>query len=221
MNPKRMLPLSGVVFVAVVILAVGGLGGNTPGTDAPAAEVASFYDDDAIQQAVAGFLLAASVPFLVIFGIGLATALSPREARQSSVWELVLIGGTILTGGTVLVVALIHFALVDGAEQGISGGALQALNSLDGNTWVAFNAAFGVMMLGAAGTLLSRTGGYRRLGWIALVLGIALFIPFADFFALLLTAIWIIVISVMMARGAGQALPAAPLEQGAATSTNS
>lgn len=65
------------------------------------------------------------------------------------------------------------------------------------------------MMLGAAGSLLGTARGYRWLGWAALVLGIALFIPFADFFALLLTLIWIIVTSVMAFRLKLGATPAA------------
>jgi hypothetical protein len=67
-------------------------------------------------------------------------------------------------------------------------------------TWAAFNAAFGVIMLGAAGSLLADGRGGRWLGWVALLLGIALFIPYADFIALLLTLIWIIVTSVLLFR---------------------
>jgi len=67
-----------------------------------------------------------------------------------------------------------------------------------------FNPALGVMMLGAAGTLLSRSAGRRWLGWVALFLGIALFIPFADFVALLATGAWIIVTSVLELRSGRQ-----------------
>ena len=95
--------------------------------------------------------------------------------------------------------SFVHFALANGADEEISPTALQALNTLDGNTWMVFNPAFGVMMLGAAGTLLS-AGVLRPLGWIALVLGVAAFIPFADFFALLATLLWIVVTSVVLAR---------------------
>ena len=205
MDLKRLLPLSGVVFVALVAFAVVVLGGSTPGSDASAAELASFYDNETARQGIAGFVLAASVPFLVIFGVGLATALSPREAGRSSIWELMLIAGTVLTGGMVLVVAFLHFALVDSVDQGVSGSALQALNALDNNTWIAFHPAFGVMMLGAAGVMIPRAHGHRWLGRIALVLGIALFIPVADFVALLLTAVWIIVASVMLFREGARA----------------
>jgi hypothetical protein len=54
-------------------------------------------------------------------------------------------------------------------------------------------------MLGAAGLLLS-AGIMRWLGWIALVLGVAAFIPFADFFALLATLAWIVAVSLLQVR---------------------
>jgi hypothetical protein len=74
------------------------------------------------------------------------------------------------------------------------------LNLLDGNFWVAANPALGVMMLGAAGWLLGRVGRYNALGWVALILGIGLFIPFVDFIALLLSLLWIMVTSVLVYR---------------------
>jgi hypothetical protein len=66
---------------------------------------------------------------------------------------------------------------------------------------MAFNPAFGVLMLGAAGVLISaRTLPW--LGWVALVVGIAAFVPFADFFALLATLLWIAATSVILTRRA-------------------
>ncbi len=46
------------------------------------------------------------------------------------------------------------------------------------------------------------TKGYRIMGWIGLVLGIGQFVPFADFPALLLTGVWLIVASIMFYRSA-------------------
>ena len=91
--------------------------------------------------------------------------------------------------GSVLVTAFVHFALANGGDEELSPSALEALNSLDGNAWMLFNPAFGVMMLGAAGVVLSGES-LRWLGWTALVLGVAAFVPFADFFALLGTLVW-------------------------------
>lgn len=209
MDVRRLLPLSGVVFVVLALIAVIGLGGDTPDTDAPVAEVASYYDDNAVRQAVGAFLLAVSVPFLVFFAASIAIRLGrPPEDRPA--WRYVVLAGATLTAATLLITAAVVFALADGGDNGVSGEALQALNVLGADTWVAFNASFGVMMLGAAGCLLGGALVPRWLGWVALALGILLFIPFADFFALLLTLIWIIVVSIVLFGRAGAGEPAAP-----------
>jgi hypothetical protein len=59
---------------------------------------------------------------------------------------------------------------------------------LDGDSWIAWNSAFGVMMLGAGATVFTWALP-RWMGWLAIALGVLLFIPFADFFALLVTMI--------------------------------
>jgi hypothetical protein len=200
MDGKRLAPLSGLVFVVLAVVAVVGIGGSTPDNGASAAKLASFYDANEVRQFVACFILGAAVPFLVFFGIALARAASPTEG-QAGFWNQVVFAGTILEAGALLVVVLAHFALVDAANNA-SPGALQAINALDANDWVAFNPALGVLMLGAAGALLT-AGKLRWLGWIALPLGIALFIPFADFFALLAGLLWIAVTGIVLARRAG------------------
>jgi hypothetical protein len=204
MDVKRFLPLSGVAAVAVVVFAVAALGGNTPGNDASGAEVASYYDAHQVREIAAAFLLAASAPLLVIFGASLAAALWPSEAERRPVWELVLLAGSALAAGAFVVVALLTFALADVPAK-LGADAPQALNVLDNDAWVAFNSGLGVMMLGAGGSLLARTRLYRRLGWAALALGIALFIPFVDFVALLLSGVWIVVTSVMLCRERAEA----------------
>jgi hypothetical protein len=196
MDTKRLFPLGGIAFVVLVVVTIVGIGGSTPGTDASAAELASFYDHHAVRQGVGSFMLAAAAPFVLLFGIGLAT-----RAGAISTWGYVLLAGTILVAGAVLLTAFVHFALANGADEEISPVALQALNSLDGNTWMAFNPAFGVMMLGAAGVMISARV-LTWLGWTALVVGIAAFIPIADFFALLATLLWIAVTGVLLAREA-------------------
>jgi hypothetical protein len=198
MPRSRLFALSGIVFVALCAIAIVGVGGSTPGPDATGDELATFYDDNAVRQGVGTFLLAASAPFVLLFGIGLATG-PVRGDRGISAWGHVLVGGTILVAGAVLLASFAHFALANGGDEGISPSGLEALNALDANTWMAFNPAFGIMMLGAAGVLLSGSAS-RWLGWIALVLGVAAFIPLLDFFALLGTLVWIAVAGALQAR---------------------
>jgi len=190
-----MLPLSGIAFVVLVVVAIVGLGGSTPGTDDSGAEIASFYDAHEVRQGVAAFVIAASVPFLVFFATALADAASLE--RRWTLSARAAVAGSAVTGAVILVIAMIHFALADGADD-VAPGGLEALNMLDNSFWVAFNPALGVMMLGAGATLVDRATAYRWLGWSAVVLGVALFIPFADFFAMLLTGLWIIVTSIFL-----------------------
>jgi hypothetical protein len=207
----RWLPLSGLVSVTLIIISVVGLGGSTPDEGASAAKVQSFYGDGPARQYVATFLLAAAAPFVVAFAVRLAATSWPTDHRRP-IWELILVGGGVLFAGAILGTAFVHFALTAAGDKGVSGDAIRILNILDADSWVLFNPALGVMMLGAAGVLLTHVTTTRWMGWAALILGIALFVPFADFFALLLSGVWIVVESVMLYRQSptATALSAAP-----------
>jgi uncharacterized membrane protein len=61
--------------------------------------------------------------------------------------------------------------------------------------------------------MLSGSGERRWLGWIALVLGVALFIPFADFVALLAMLFWILVTGLVQARARRTTSTASPGRQ--------
>jgi hypothetical protein len=186
------------------------LGGDTPSEGASAAEVLSFYDEHSVRQGIAAFVFAASVPFLVFFAVSLAATVPWSEgAERPGIWRHVVVAGSAVAGAALVISAWVHFALADGADNDLSGEALQALNALDASSWVAFNAGLGVMMLGAAGCVIPRARAALPvwLGWAALVLGIALFIPFVAFPGLILTLLWIIVVSVMLFRRS-EALPA-------------
>jgi hypothetical protein len=194
-----LLALSGVAFVILALVAVVGVGGDTPDNEASAQKVLSFYNDHQDRQIIAAFILAASTPFLAIFGACLALAAWPAHSGRRRVWPILLAGGAILTAGSFVLGAFVHFALADAADKA-AASTLQGLNVLDSDTWMVWNSSLGLMMLGAAGSLMLYSRAYRVMAWIALVAGLALFIPFADFAAILVTAIWIIVASIMLYR---------------------
>ncbi len=208
MSTNRMLSLAGPAFVVTALVSVIAFGGSSPDSAASPAEVASFYDSGIWGQALASFLLTASIPFLVVFAIELSGVTSRPGPHPA--WSYLLIGGSVLLGATLAVAAMVHFALADAGDNGFSPTVLQALNVLDGNTWVAFNTGLGVTMLGAAGCLWRAAGTERWLGRLALVLGVLLFVPYADFFALLVSLIWIVVVGVLRARAPRPGHVAAP-----------
>jgi hypothetical protein len=200
----RWLPLSGAAAVLLVVASFAGLGGDTPGSGDSAAKISAYYDSHQVREMIASFVLAASAPLFVLFGVSLAMALWQGDAPRRPVWQGILAVGSAVAGGAFLVAALIHVALIQTADNsGVSSGALQALAGLDESSWVAFNGGLGVLMLGAAGALLARKAS-PVLGWIALVAGLALFVPFADFVALIVSGLWIIVVSVKQFRAEPQ-----------------
>lgn len=205
----RLLPLSGVAAVVLIVVAFVGLGGDTPTSEDSGATINAFYDSHQAREFIASFVLAAAAPFLVIFAVSLALALWPAGGSGRALWQFVLIAGGAVAGLAFVLTGLLLFALTDAADQSnFSESALQALNVLSSDAWVAFNAGLGVMMLGAAGSLFARKA-YPVLAWIALVVGIASFIPFADFVALIVAGLWIIYTSIQLYRRPGAFAPAA------------
>jgi hypothetical protein len=197
-----------LAFVVIVVVTFVAIQGDTPDSESSAARVVSYYSDHQNSQFATAFLLAAAAPFLVFFGVNLALALWPPPGERRPLGPSVLAVGSAIAGLGFMVAAHGVFAVADGVDH-LTPEALQALNVLDADSWLVFNSGLGVMMLGAAASLLPRGRSVRFLGWSALVLGIALFIPFADFFALALSGIWIIVVSIMQFRGSPNLAPSA------------
>jgi hypothetical protein len=202
MTMRRLLPLTGIGFVAMIVLAVL-LAAGTPATTASGAKVATYYDSHQARMVAISFVFMAAALLFVIFASTLGRVLSPTEDRSRSIWGQVLFGGAVLFAAAAGVVAALNFALADSPTK-ISEPALQALNLFLGDSWAFWNGALGVFMLGAAGAWLGSTLGVRWLGWVALVLGLALFIPFADFFAFLASGLWIVGASIVLFNRTGE-----------------
>jgi hypothetical protein len=140
MRMDRLFPLGGIAFVALVVVTLV-VGGSTPEPGDTAAEVVSFYDQNEVRQFITSFVFAATVPFLILFAVGLRSAVG---GDRGLLWSQVAVAGAILAGGVILVTAAIHFALLDAANQDeVAQEALAAFNVLEGSTWVAYNAGFG------------------------------------------------------------------------------
>src|SRR5438093_13176570 len=152
MDVKRLLPAAGIVFVALIVTTLL-VGGNTPGDTASGAKLVSYYDAHQTRVVLAAFLLAAATPFLIAFVASMATRWTPDDGGNP--WRLMFVGGSVLAAAAFGLTAVLTFGLADVPDK-LSGSALQAVNVLNEGTWMMFNPALGVMMLGAAGTLLSR-----------------------------------------------------------------
>lgn len=203
MRSQRLAPLSGIVFVVLVVIGFGPVGGSTPATDDSPADITTFWANHHDKEFAALILVLFGALFLAIFVASLRDR-ARGAGGGGELWSnVILVGGSVAVAGF-LTAVVFHAALADGGNRHISGDAMLALTALDSNSFFAFAIPIGIMMFGAAGATI-RTGMLPRwLGWAALVLGIVSFTP-VGFIAFGLTGIWIIIASILMSRSAAPA----------------
>jgi len=195
-SSPRLAPLTGIVFVVLLILAFVVIEGETPDIDDSAQKITSFYHDDQGKHIAAVVLVALSTIFLTVFAVSLREFL--RLPGESDFWPTVaLVGGAVAVAGF-LVAAGIHLALIDGGDKNISPDAMVALNAIDADDFFGFATPLGIMLLGAGGATLRAGAALPKwMGWAAIVLFVVFFTP-VGFAAFGLTGIWIIIASVLM-----------------------
>ena len=201
MKSPRFAPLTGAIFVVLLVIGFIPLGGNTPDTDASAAKIISFYDDHQTKEILAIVVVALAALFLALFAVAIRDYL--RDTGGGEFWPTVALVGAAIGVAGLFVAGGMHFALVDGANlshnRTLSPDAMVALNALDNDNFIAFSVPLGIMLFGAGGAVLKGAALPKWMAWVAIVLGIIFFTP-VGFFAFGLTGIWIIVASVMTYR---------------------
>jgi hypothetical protein len=202
MNTKVIGPLTGILFVILVIVAVL-VSGETPATDDSAEEIVDFYLDNDDSQQLASALLALGCVALIFFLGSLRRALRAAAGDEGGLSTVVLLGGVVIAVGA-SIFAGIGFTLGDAADE-LPPDAVLTLNALNSDMF--FTVAVGTAVFNLAlGLAILRHGGLPRpLGWVALVIGIFGLTPLG-FFAFLATGIvivWASVVLAMEARGGG------------------
>jgi hypothetical protein len=194
MNPKLIGPLMGIVFVVLVIVAFA-VGGETPDVDDSAQKVVSFYVDNDSEQQIAAALLALGCVAFTFFLGALRRTLRAAAGDEGGLSTVVLVGGVMIIVGASIFAGL-TFTLGDAADE-LPASATMALNALNSDMF--FPVAVGTAVFNLAlGLAVLRHGGLpRRLGWLAIVVGIAGLTP-AGFFAFLATGLVVVWASVVL-----------------------
>jgi hypothetical protein len=207
---RQLLTLSGLAAVIVLVVAFG-IGGDTPGSGDAAASVKAFYVDHGSAQRAGAFLIMIAVPLLVFFATAVRSVLVENGDAATRIWANIFFAGAAIASSGLLLGASLGFALASSPED-LSGSSIQALNAFSEETWPAFTAGIGVLLLGAAGAMIPLPTGLRWLGWAALVLGIVTFTPLG-FIGFVGAGLWIVLTSVAIAMRlrTPQTTPRAPL----------
>jgi hypothetical protein len=201
---ERYAPLTGVVFVVIVVIAFL-WGGSTPDPHDSTIKVASFYTKHRDQQTAVAFVLAIGAAFLPFFASSLKRALdwSGGTSRLSNA----AFGGAIVATVGFFILSTVHVALADSAGK-TPPLVTQTLNVLDGNDFVPAAAGMGIFLIASGLAILRYRALAAGLGWAALIIGIVIFTP-AGFIGFLLSGIWVLVTSIVLFM-AGRPQPQAP-----------
>ncbi|MDH6449012.1 MULTISPECIES: hypothetical protein [unclassified Streptomyces] len=197
----RVAPLTGLA--AVVFTVVGFLlFGDTPAYDAPGRQVRFYYADHQGQLGVSLYFLVVAAVLFVFFAAYLARLVRDVPPGDGWLHRVVFAGGVLVAVGF-LIGATLTLALLDLAdESSATPQALQALNAVNEDFFIPFVGGMGLMLL-ATGLATARASASplpRWLSWAAVVLGVLVFVPWVGFFAFMAAGIWVIIVSVLLAR---------------------
>jgi hypothetical protein len=205
MSAKQIGPLTGILFVALVVAAFI-VGGETPDTNDSVQKVVSFYTDNDSQQMIAAVLLSFGAAAYLFFLGTLRQVLRRVPGDEGGLSTVMMLGGLMQVAGLSLFAGL-TFTLGDAADD-ISGTATQAIHVLNNDLFLPLAVGTMVFNLALALAVLRHGGLPRWIGWVSLVIGIASLTPLG-FFGFLADGILIVIISVILTRAAGAAPAAA------------
>jgi hypothetical protein len=201
---ERYAPLSGLLAVALLVVAFIVTGTDSVDSDDSTAKVLKFWLDNDGEQMAGAFIGAlAAVPLLWFFG-SLRSAFRIAEGGTGRLSSIAYAGGIVLVAFAVVDSSL-QFATADTAGD-VPPLVTQSLSVLYGDFFLGFPVGVGTFLL-ASSLVILRTGVLPAwLGWVALVLGIVSLTP-VGFFAFFVVLAWIAIVSVMLYR---QQSPPAP-----------
>ena len=207
MRARALLPLFGILAVALVVGSFVVIGETPDGNDSLSKIVSFYRAHDSDVQAGGIMLMAAAAAFLA-WAVQVRSLLFLAEGGSATRATMGLVGSAVFAIG-LAIFAGISIALGDSPDK-LSPAALQALNSLSADLFPPLAVGGVIMLFGFGLATLSTRALPVWLGWVAVIGGVGALTPawFVPFIAL---GVFIIVSSVIMAtRVPGGAVTAAP-----------
>ena len=194
----RWAPLSGVVFAALWVVAILLFGDGPGDTDQ---EIASFYDsdDNRDDQSLAWALVALATLFFLWFLAELRVRLLAAEGQPARLTALAF--GSGLVSAVLFLLSMTVWAATsfahDEAEFSADPGTVRLLDSTGYVLWASAG-SMSIPLVVAVSLIALRTRVFPVwLGWVGLVLALALIIAFA-FIPVLALFAWVALLGILM-----------------------
>jgi hypothetical protein len=189
-------PLTGALFVLILIVGLAVLGEEPPGVDEDVGEIVDFYIDNDT-EIYAGVILEGLAAVLLVFFAGSLRKVLRAAEGEGGTLSLVALVGLVIVAVGFAVDASISLALVETVED-VDPVAVQTMAALFENDFVPFAVGAMVFVL-ALGISTLRHGAFPKwLGWVAIALGVLSVTPIA-FVTVIGAALLVGITSVMMA----------------------
>jgi hypothetical protein len=203
-------PVTGLLFVGVTLASVA-ISGNTPNSDASGAHVIAFYEAHRNSQRASDLLFVLAALFLVFFAGSLHGYLRSTAAAATAS-ALMLVGAAVLAVG-ITVLAGLGYALAD-VPGHLGVGAAQALNVLSNDVFYTLLVGGCVFGIASAVAILRGAALPNWLGWVAVVIGVAMATP-AFWISAIVLFIWVLIVSALIylrtATVASEPVPVPPV----------
>jgi uncharacterized protein DUF4386 len=189
-------PLTGVLFLLILIVGLFVLGEEPPGVDEDVNEIVDFYVDKDT-EVYAGVILEGLAALVLVFFAGSLRRVLRIAEGEGGTLSLVAFAGLLMVATGFAIDATISLTLVETVED-VEPATVQTLAALFENDFVPFAVGSGIFVL-ALGISTLRHGAFPKwLGWVAIVLAVIAVTP-AGFVTALGAALLVGITSVMMA----------------------
>ena len=192
---NRWASLTGVVFVVLVVLGGPVAAGNTPGSKATGEHVIAFFEAHRSRERASAVLLTLAFIVFLFFAGSFRTFLRQRKSAEG-LSSVALAAAAVLVAGQTVSSGL-TFALSD-APARLSPDAAQALNLLSNDMVLTSTAGFSAFGIAGGIAILRGAPLPNWLGWMAILIGVVIVTP-AEFAAAIALAVWIIIVSILIA----------------------
>jgi len=180
------------VVAAILLFFAFFAGGNTPNANASPASVISFIVRNGSTAKTLGLMGTFAMIFFVFFAVALASRM-----RGGSAWPANgMVAGAVFGAVGVAALFSVQYVLGDNARY-LNAGSASALNLLNNDLFLP--AAAGMCVFGIVGGLAVAASRVlpRWMGWVLVVIGACCASPLL-FFALLVTAAWMLVAGIWL-----------------------
>ena len=202
---SRWASLTGVVFVVLVVLGGPVAAGTTPNSKATGVHVIAFFEAHRSRERASAVLLTVAFIVFLFFAGSLRSYLRRTEAVEG-LTAVVLAAAAVLAAGQTAGTGLV-FALTD-APTHLSPAAAQTLNVLSNDMVLTSAAGFSAFGIASGLAILRGAALPGWLGWISILIGVVIVTP-AEFVAAIALAVWIIIVSILIATRSRLGEPAA------------